>query len=415
MLTIHASFDTVVPGGFDITHGGEAFVDGISDWNFVCKALPCKFDYKFRLAKAAQALDDPEVIGVADGVYMTTPSAWLVRPKDWNGDETSDLHVSATAPTVFVTGLPLGKDGTYFFRSEFADDLSPAFFGPARVKTLRIGGARIDVALSPVKFELKDPEILAWVKRAADAVTAYFGRFPVEHAMIYLRPRAGDGRGSGMTLGFGGAAIFVPLALKATTKDLARDWVMTHEMVHLAMPNVRWNHHWLEEGLATYVEPLARIRSKEMKAEHVWSDILVGIPQGLPEAGDRGLDNTRTWGRTYWGGALFFLLADVEIRTQTKGRLGLEDALKGVLKVGGSIEERWDVDDVLARADKAVGLKVLAPLYARMKDAPAAEDLALLWQKLGVSRQGDEAHFDDKAPLAYVRQGISFGGAFPAK
>jgi hypothetical protein len=38
-----------------------------------------------------------------------------------------------------------------------------------------------------------------------------------------------------------------------------------------------------------------------------------GMPQGEPQRGDRGLDGTHTWGRTYWGGAMFCLLTDVEI------------------------------------------------------------------------------------------------------
>ena len=42
------------------------------------------------------------------------------------------------------------------------------------------------------------------------------------------------------------------------------------------------------------------------------------MPKGLPQAGDQGLDNTGTWGREYWGGAMFCLLADIEIRKATK-------------------------------------------------------------------------------------------------
>ena len=42
------------------------------------------------------------------------------------------------------------------------------------------------------------------------------------------------------------------------------------------------------------------------------------MPKGLPQAGDQGLDNTATWGRKYWGGAMFCLLADIEIRKATE-------------------------------------------------------------------------------------------------
>ena len=44
------------------------------------------------------------------------------------------------------------------------------------------------------------------------------------------------------------------------------------------------------------------------------------------QGGGFGLDNTHTWGRTYWGGAMFCLLADVEIRRRTHNRRGLQDA-----------------------------------------------------------------------------------------
>jgi hypothetical protein len=34
---------------------------------------------------------------------------------------------------------------------------------------------------------------------------------------------------------------------------------MTHEFVRTAFPDVADEHHWTEEGIATYVEPIARM------------------------------------------------------------------------------------------------------------------------------------------------------------
>ena len=62
------------------------------------------------------------------------------------------------------------------------------------------------------------------------------------------------------------------------------------------------SHHWIEEGLATYVEPIARARAGGLTPQKVWGDMVDAMPQGLPKPGDRGLDFTHTWGRTYWGG-----------------------------------------------------------------------------------------------------------------
>src|SRR4030095_12695234 len=96
-------------------------------------------------------------------------------------------------------------------------------------------------------------------------------------------------------------------------------------------------HDCLEEGIATYVEPIARARAGQLASERAWFDLVAGLPQGQPEVGDRGLDATHTWGRTYWGGALFCLRADVEIRKRTENRKGLEHALRAIRPAAGNI------------------------------------------------------------------------------
>ena len=109
------------------------------------------------------------------------------------------------------------------------------------------------------------------------------------------------------------------------------DWMLTHEMIHLAFPSMARTHHWIEEGISVYVEPVARVQAGQLSAERMWSDVVRDMPQGEPEAGDNGLDRTHTWGRTYWGGAMFCLVADVRIRQKTGNHKGLQDALRGIL------------------------------------------------------------------------------------
>jgi predicted metalloprotease with PDZ domain len=130
------------------------------------------------------------------------------------------------------------------------------------------------------------------------------------------------------------------------------------------------------------------------------------MPKGQPEASDQGLDGTPTWGRTYWGGALFCLAADVDIRTRTSNRHSLDDALRAVLAQGGNIAVSWPIERVLEVGDRATGVPVLRTLFERM--APRAErvDLEGLWRRLGVSRRGGTVAFDDAAPLAAVRRAM---------
>ena len=131
------------------------------------------------------------------------------------------------------------------------------------------------------------------------------------------------------------------------------------------------------------------------------------MPKGLPRAGDEGLDNTDTWGRKYWGGAMFCLFADVEIRKRTGNRLGLQDAMRGVLAAGGSHEVDWPIERILSTADKAVGVDVLTRLHQEWGSKPVAPDLDALWRDLGVKGQGEGLEFDDSAPLAAVRKSIT--------
>ena len=44
---------------------------------------------------------------------------------------------------------------------------------------------------------------------------------------------------------------------------------MTHELVHAAFPDVAEEHHWIEEGIATYVEPIARVQIGDLTPEKI--------------------------------------------------------------------------------------------------------------------------------------------------
>lgn len=191
-----------------------------------------------------------------------------------------------------------------------------------------------------------------------------------------------------------------------TQAALDADWVATHELVHLAFPSVPRRNHWIEEGLSTYIEPLARLHTKQITEDVFWRDMIRDMPQGLPKQGDRGMDNTHTWGRTYWGGAIYCLQADVAIRERTSNKKGLQHALRGILEKVGSIQVDVEIEPVLAAGDKATGTTVMMELYGRVKDQPQPMDLGELWKSLGVSWRDDRVTYNDKARLAATRRAI---------
>lgn len=278
---------------------------------------------------------------------------------------------------------------------------------PSPAAPIEIGGGKIDV-----DFDSNDPDFpralaLEWIATAARAVTKYYGQYPVPHVFVRIRAVEGKRIDSGKTFGTrNGGVITVAVGRSTTAARFNSDWLMTHEMVHLAFPSVPDEHHWIEEGLATYIEPIARVQAGNLQARQVWSDLVRDLPQGLPEPGDRGLDFTHTWGRTYWGGALFCLLADVEIHRRTANAKGLKDALREILLAGGNISSDWNLERALRIGDEATGVSVLQELYAQMRSAPYPVDLDQLWRKLGIERKGATVILHDDAPLADIRKAI---------
>jgi hypothetical protein len=272
---------------------------------------------------------------------------------------------------------------------------------------VEVPGGTIHVALAPGNITLPKEKVLDWVRTSAEAVATYYGRFPVDSLRLLLVPVDGARIRGGTTWGYRGAAIRIPFGRDSTEDDLRRDWVMVHEMVHLALPDLDDRYAWLSEGLAVYVEPIARVQSGDLTAREIWQAMMRDMPKGLPQAGDEGLDHTDTWGRKYWGGAMFCLLADVEIRKRTGNLKGLQDAMRGVIAAGGNHEHDWPIERVLSIADKSAGVDVLTRLHNEMGPKPVTPDLAALWRDLGLKPQGESLEFDDAAPLAAIRKSIT--------
>jgi hypothetical protein len=313
------------------------------------------------------------------------------------------MRSSVCAALVFLAaflGLALGPGRAW-------DRMPYEAFDRLPVTRIQLQGGVLEVAFTEGRLDLPRQQVLAWIEKIARAVTLYFGRFPVERARLLLILGEGRGLHSGESFGYRGAATKITLGRETREEDLEKDWVLTHEMSHWACPSLAERHHWLEEGLATYVEPLIRLQAGIIRPEKVWLDLVEGLPKGLPRPGDRGLDRTPTWGRTYWGGALYCLLADMAIHQRTDNRHSLRDALAGIVKAGGSIEEDWYLPRMLRIGDETTGVPVLAELYEQMKDKPSPVDLDGLWRKLGISVRGRHVVFDDSAPLAPLRKEIA--------
>ena len=239
---------------------------------------------------------------------------------------------------------------------------------------MEVADGKIDITLPDDPMQLTRDNLLHWVKIAANNVSEYYGRFPVPHLTLRIRSDDREGVHHGVTYGRDGGLIVISVGRKAGTDDLDDDWVLTHEMIHLAFPNMPRDQHWIEEGISTYVESVARVQTGQKTAAAVWMEFARDMPKGQPDSGDEGLDNTHTWGRTYWGGALFCLAAEVQIREKSHNRKGLQDALRAIRNSGGVIDQDWEIEQAFSVGDKATGTMVLRDLYRKWSKFSEAEE-----------------------------------------
>src|SRR5271156_1893997 len=145
---------------------------------------------------------------------------------------------------------------------------------PGASERIQVSGSILDVFVDFDRFELGRTALLDWVTRSANAVTAYFGQFPVAHARVYIAASQSGRVSNGVSYGEGGAHCRSSVGRSATLQDLFDDWELTHEMVHFSFPSVADRHHWIEEGIATYVEPIARASVGIVTPTQAWSEML---------------------------------------------------------------------------------------------------------------------------------------------
>ncbi len=370
----------------------------------------CELEYRFALGRAADAFEDVGVAQRFSGVLIAQASTWLLHPQ--GKPQGFQLSVATSQPgqelaSGFVPQVS-SRTGATELHGRGTLETPLVGLGSWQAFVIELDGQRIAVAVAPGDYRMNAEAMKHWLERVCGAVARYYGRFPASYLSIMVVPNGGSrGPIHGVTFGGGGASVLLRLRPSLTEVEALSSWVPTHELMHVGFPSLKAPHRWLEEGLATYLEPLIRARDGVITKSQVWHDLLRDAPKGLPEPGDRGLNATPTWGRTYWGGAVFCLFADVRIREQTNNRRSLDDALRSIVARGGNVTVNWPIERVLEVGDEATGTKVLSESYREFALAPTMPALAALWRDLGVSLEGDRVVWDDAAPLSRIRDALT--------
>jgi hypothetical protein len=379
--------------------------------------LAAELVYSVNLDLVATQFDRFDVAARFGKSLVAGASSFLFTPEP----HADGVPVSVTVDETpgFATGLRRGTDG-YVIESHELRVATYTTFGARDVRKLDTPGSSLRMALLDGPLALGAERMARWVEIAFGAVKAFYEQAPDSEVLVVIAPLPKQrGVKFGRLLPESAPGIVLLVGETTTERDLAEDWMLTHELFHVGTPSYGAKSGWFDEGLATYFEPLIRARAGLHREQAVWEEFASEMPRGLHALTKIGLAKGESRDDIYWGGGLFCLLADVEARRRTDGKKGLEDGLRAVLRAGGNSSVVWALDETLRAMDQGISLPVLGELARRHVDAGASVDFDGLLRELGVvvtkpgrgARPGSRAtvRLDDSAPLAAVRRAIVRG------
>jgi hypothetical protein len=365
------------------------------------------------LASRCRRMDCERRIGDA---ILGRASMFTLLPQPM-GDATLRLTAAGPGAGRFVTGLRRDPSGGYVFRAGEIGEASFTAFGNVREHPVDLPGAHLDVALLGPTLAMGDVATVGFVQKSAACVASLYGRFPVDATLFVVPVPGASDVVFGRVMSLAGASVALLFGDATPAASVGDNWVVVHELFHLSTPSFVGEGRWLEEGLATYYEPILRARAGWMTEADLWTHFAREMPRGLRQDGDPpSLEDRDDIDSTYWGGALFALVADVRTRMATRNARSLDDAMRAVLAREGDATHAARVADFLRVGDEATGTGEISRAYQLWAVGGANPDLAALWRDLGVGvgvvidggrADSGPVSLRDDAPLAAVRHAIA--------
>ncbi|MGJ7903049.1 hypothetical protein [Lysobacter sp. 1R34A] len=287
-------------------------------------------------------------------------------------------------------------------------------------RVIRVGDARLRVIVEGVTDRARVDELQRWLAECTDAALTAYGRLPLREAKVLIRQsrdgagRQGGRRGDpspvpwGQTRRDDGVSVLLYVRPDAGIDELRDDWTAVHELSHLFHPYLGRDGRWLAEGLASYYQNVLRARAGQLDGEEAWRRLDAGFARGRTAGagaplGEIGWNRASTM-RIYWGGALFWLEADLALRRER--RLDLDTVLSRYARCCLDGEREVAPAEFVAELDRLGGGKVFAELFGRhaaMREFPSTQ---AAYRALGLGSQDGRLVFSDRADAVRLRRAI---------
>lgn len=342
---------------------------------------------------------------------VASPNAWLWRPERRTIDATATLRLQLPPGLSALLPWPVEGERRQLDASAFRFD-SYAAIGRFDVVRSEVDGVAIEAALLDGTLAIGADAALAWLRGAVRVAAGSDGKFPAQRLSALVVP-AGDHEEPvpfGMVARGGEPSVLLLVSETAREAALASDWVLPHELSHLLLPFVEREQAWLSEGFATYYQEVLRVRAGVLSEREGMQSLASSLRDAAAGDGDASvpaesarMHATQRYRKVYWGGAAFWLAADVELRRRTQGHRTL-DALLHTLRAEGG-HDVWTADALIARLDALAG----SPVFSQGRDDALARPFPTFeptLEALGVRGSADAIELDDAAPLAEIRRAL---------
>lgn len=335
------------------------------------------------------------------GDVLTSVGLWFWRPEVLGTGE--DIEIAFQLPdgiSVSAPWRPVAFDRNTFRVGHAPYDWPASVaFGRFKERDIRVGGARLRLAVLDGNPAADAGQMQDWIADAAQSLADLYGRFPLPQAQIIVVPGArGDEPTPWAYVVRGGSpAVHFFVNQQRAIQEYYEDWTATHELAHLLLPYVNPEDAWLSEGVATYYQNVLRARSGRMNAADAWERLHAGFLRGIDSApgltlaqATENMYNGGTYMRVYWQGAAIVMIADVRLRQLTAGKQSLDTALAALNECCNSPERGWSARALFDKLDEITGTTVFRELYDQHVDARDFPDLAPAYRALGISLRGSE-------------------------
>jgi hypothetical protein len=359
---------------------------------------------------------------------LTSVGIWLWRPEKLEADE--DIEVTFVLPDGIAVSAPWKPVAQTSERTVFRTGRSPydwpasVAFGRFKEREIRVGGARLRLAVLDGTPAADVEQMQAWIRDSAQMVAELYGRFPQSQAQILVAPGA---RGNEPTpwayvVRGGSPAAHFFINPRRPIKEFFEDWTAVHELSHLLLPYVISDDIWLSEGVATYYQNVLRARSGRMTAIEAWQRLHSGFVRGMESA--RGLTLAQatesmyrdvTYMRVYWEGAAMLLIADVRLRQMTAGKQSLDTALAALNDCCAMTDRAWSARELFDKLDEVTGTSIFSEIYDQHVASRNFPDLSPTYRALGITANAGVVEFSGEDREMQLRGAIMDGGALTVR